>query len=207
MSRKNEILHSAREYFYKYGFEETTFAQIAKDVGITQPALYAHFRNKMDLLKFVIVDSAEVGREFISSRVPSKAGALDQLLAYASANLDFFHSQKSHAHAIRALYYFSGSSAELDQLLSQVNAVAIDKIRALIAQVGDQGATPASTAEPIAHAVHSLLVGDCYRVGTTNSKMQLAHVREQNRRAIQALVEGLSHQSRKTTRKSHPKAK
>ena len=47
---KTRILETARELFGRVGFDGTTVREIAKHVGITDAALYYHFRSKREIL-------------------------------------------------------------------------------------------------------------------------------------------------------------
>jgi len=46
MSKKDEILDVAKVHFAKKGYEKTSLDDVAKDLNITKPALYYHFKNK-----------------------------------------------------------------------------------------------------------------------------------------------------------------
>jgi len=56
---KNEIIQTALIHFAKKGYENTSMDEIAKDLGITKPALYYHFKNKKALYN-------EIFRHFFS---------------------------------------------------------------------------------------------------------------------------------------------
>jgi len=45
------ILNAAFEGFAQYGFRRTSMEDIARNAGISRPALYLHFRNKEDILR------------------------------------------------------------------------------------------------------------------------------------------------------------
>ncbi|WP_200748390.1 TetR/AcrR family transcriptional regulator [Viridibacillus soli] len=47
---KHKIIVEARDLFYRQGFAATSTAQIAKKVGVSEAALYKHFKGKMALL-------------------------------------------------------------------------------------------------------------------------------------------------------------
>lgn len=51
---KDAIVRAADDLFYRQGFESTSFADIAKVVGITRGNFYHHFKTKNDLLEAVI---------------------------------------------------------------------------------------------------------------------------------------------------------
>lgn len=47
---KDKIIQTARNLFYKKGYDATSTAKIAKEVGLSEAALYKHFKGKMELL-------------------------------------------------------------------------------------------------------------------------------------------------------------
>ncbi|AIC96231.1 TetR/AcrR family transcriptional regulator [Shouchella lehensis] len=49
MNTKARIMNVARHSFSKHGYEGTTLAQIAKEVGIQKPSMYNHFKSKAEL--------------------------------------------------------------------------------------------------------------------------------------------------------------
>lgn len=46
MSKKSEILKVSLTHFAKKGYENTSLDDVAKELNITKPALYYHFKNK-----------------------------------------------------------------------------------------------------------------------------------------------------------------
>lgn len=54
MSTREKIAASADDLFYEQGFEATSFADIASDVGISRGNFYHHFKAKDDILEAVI---------------------------------------------------------------------------------------------------------------------------------------------------------
>jgi AcrR family transcriptional regulator len=51
--RKREIIEAARKLIYKKGSEHVTVNNIAKEVKISEAAIYRHFRNKKEILSFL----------------------------------------------------------------------------------------------------------------------------------------------------------
>jgi AcrR family transcriptional regulator len=49
-TRRDEILHAAKELFLEHGYDSTTIRKIADRVGISAPALYLYFRDKEALM-------------------------------------------------------------------------------------------------------------------------------------------------------------
>ncbi|HEV7547330.1 MAG TPA: helix-turn-helix domain-containing protein, partial [Reyranella sp.] len=49
-TRREEILHAAKELFLEQGYDQTTIRRIADRVGISAPALYLYFKDKEALM-------------------------------------------------------------------------------------------------------------------------------------------------------------
>ncbi|MCB0225191.1 MAG: helix-turn-helix transcriptional regulator, partial [Anaerolineae bacterium] len=49
MDTKQQIISVAFELFINNGYERTSLTDIAKQIGITKPAIYYHFENKETL--------------------------------------------------------------------------------------------------------------------------------------------------------------
>ncbi len=56
--RRRQIVDAARKIIVKYGSENITLKHLAKEVGISQAAIYRHFKSKEELL-LLLIDSIE----------------------------------------------------------------------------------------------------------------------------------------------------
>jgi TetR/AcrR family transcriptional regulator, fatty acid metabolism regulator protein len=54
--RKKQLANAAVRVIIKYGSEHITIKKIAKEVGISETAIYRHFKSKGELLAFLIDD-------------------------------------------------------------------------------------------------------------------------------------------------------
>ena len=54
MDTKENITRTALKLFLRNGYEKTSLNQIAREVGITKPAIYHHFKNKDELIHEVL---------------------------------------------------------------------------------------------------------------------------------------------------------
>lgn len=52
--RRKQIADAARKVIIKYGSEHVTVKRIAREVGITETAVYRHFRSKKDILSLLV---------------------------------------------------------------------------------------------------------------------------------------------------------
>ena len=80
MSKKREILDIAKVHFAKKGYENTSLDDVAKDLGITKPALYYHFKNKKTIYN-------EIFKQEFSKLDLSKVNSLKE---YIFTLADFF---------------------------------------------------------------------------------------------------------------------
>ena len=55
MSKKEKLLQIAAQHFSKNGYAGISLDKIAKEVGITKPAIYYHFKNKEELYEAVLL--------------------------------------------------------------------------------------------------------------------------------------------------------
>ncbi len=159
----DSILENSAKLFFKKGFDLVSFAQIAKEVGVSQPALYSHVENKMDLIRQVFLYSAKIGRNYIDSFLDIQKNSIENLLLYIEGNMNFFYHKKVHAHSILALYYFSASHPEFRELYYLTQETAIQRITQFLIQARHEGKIPAGSEAELAAEIHTLLVGMCYR--------------------------------------------
>ncbi len=75
MTRKDEIIRISAKMFAAKGYHATTLDEIARELGVTKPALYYHISNKEEILREIIgrimepmEEVAKVGR----SNLPPK---------------------------------------------------------------------------------------------------------------------------------------
>lgn len=72
--RRRQLLEVAARLFADLGYHGTTTAQLASEAGITEPILYRHFDNKLDLFVTLV---QEVGNEVIDAWQNALGGISD----------------------------------------------------------------------------------------------------------------------------------
>lgn len=70
--RQQQIIAAARVLIFKYGSEHLTVKRIAAEVGISEAAIYRHFKSKKSILAFLLSHTEEVLLDDIS---PEHMGA------------------------------------------------------------------------------------------------------------------------------------
>ena len=158
------FIEAAVDIFDKYGFEEATFQQISKKCGVSQPALYNHFKNKMDLLNACAIYSAQLGRIYIDSKADVNIPAKERLISYLKANLDWFAHNKKYASTIVAVYYFAGMNQDSKKLFDLLQSTAMERIRQILNQGVREKSWKLAVSNGSERLIHSLLVGELYKI-------------------------------------------
>lgn len=70
--RQQQIIDAARKLIFKYGSEHLTVRRIAHEVGITEAAIYRHFKSKKSILSFLLGHIEDV---LLSDISPKSVGA------------------------------------------------------------------------------------------------------------------------------------
>lgn len=86
---RQQIVNVADRLFYEHGFEATSFADIAKDVGLSRGNFYYHFRTKDEILDAVIARRAENTRAMLEAweqDAPSPADRIRSFIHILIAN-------------------------------------------------------------------------------------------------------------------------
>jgi AcrR family transcriptional regulator len=79
MDTKDKITRTALQLFLEKGYERTSLNDIARQVGITKPAIYHHFKNKDQLFHQVLTLFFEEMGKWSSSRLGSCSNLQDLL--------------------------------------------------------------------------------------------------------------------------------
>ena len=80
ISKHDRALDAATEVFCRYGFQRTTMGDIAKQAGMSRPALYLLFPDKDAIFTAVVRHMDEVKRAEIRDGIASAAGLRAKLL-------------------------------------------------------------------------------------------------------------------------------
>ena len=77
--RRHQIVQNARKIVATQGMTSFTIQELAKDVGLSEGAIYRHFRSKDDILLALIQDIERNLMDAVSESAQPKDGALDHL--------------------------------------------------------------------------------------------------------------------------------
>jgi len=67
MSKKESIVEVASKYYSIYGYDKTSLDDIAREVGVSKPAIYYHFKDKYALYEAVLCSKFNILEKEINS--------------------------------------------------------------------------------------------------------------------------------------------
>ena len=89
--RRNAILRSAEDLFFRQGYERTRMAEIAEHCELSKGALYLYFANKEDLAKAVVIRSYDILLEMLTANAAQARTGLAKVQAMLQALLTVYH--------------------------------------------------------------------------------------------------------------------
>lgn len=161
---KELITDVALDCFLKVGFEETTFKQIAKILGVSQPSIYTYFKNKMDLLAFGAMRSAATGRAFIESKVNPNEKAAKRMRQYLQANFEFFRHSRKDAFAISSIYWLGQSNSLLQNVYQAMQTASHDRCETLLLHISHERGKKLKNSAHLARIIQSCMIGELYKL-------------------------------------------
>lgn len=79
---RRQIVDVADRLFYEHGFEATSFADIAKDVGLSRGNFYYHFKTKDEILGAVIAQRMSNTRAMLEVWKQEAASPAERILSF-----------------------------------------------------------------------------------------------------------------------------
>ena len=95
-STAEKILDAAEQEFAERGFEATSMALVAEQVGIRSPSLYNHFASKRALYAAVVERLVSRFDAILAAKLESAAD-LDGVVSWLSSVAEFFHQSPGAA--------------------------------------------------------------------------------------------------------------
>lgn len=130
-ARRKQIIDAALETIAEQGYTQTSFAEIAKGLGITKGLIAYHFNGKHDLITSAIHTILNQQGVYIKGQVDAQLQSADKLRAYIQASFEYMVQNRPHFVALVDLWG-SFTSAEEKQAFSQT---AYDPCRAHLQKI------------------------------------------------------------------------
>lgn len=129
--RQHQIVQAAIDLIAENGIQELTIKRLAERIGVTEAALYRHFRSKMDILLAILALFAHSGRETMRQVHAGSATAGDRLEMLFLHHLHYFTDHSSIAAVIFAEEIFQNDRRLADTvyaIMSENLASVVDLI-------------------------------------------------------------------------------
>jgi len=103
-ARRKQIIDAALQTIAEQGYTQTSFAEIAKSLGITKGLIAYHFDGKHDLITSAIHTILNQQGAYIKERVDAQETASDKLRAYIQASFLYIAQNRAHFVALVDLW-------------------------------------------------------------------------------------------------------
>lgn len=138
-----KILDTALKYFAEKGYDATTLSDIAGEIGIKKPSIYAHYTSKMDLFLVLVEEAKNDYRDCWLEAISQTAHLpSDQHLheLFRAISQHFATDRVKMAFWVR-LWMFppAACSADIFSSLRQLNKHFFDKIAAIFEEGMEAG--------------------------------------------------------------------
>ena len=134
-TRREELTRIAARLFAERGYQGTSLADLAGELGIQKPSLYHHIESKEDLLWEVASDGAEAFHAALDG-VPADAPAAERIrlalqahLAVVAQQLDVATAALLFLSAANWAYTWLRPGADTEALADRLYAALLDGMR------------------------------------------------------------------------------
>ena len=157
------IQETALKYFTEKGYNATTLADIAGEIGIKKPSIYAHYASKMDLF-MVIAEEAKVDYRQCWQQALNDSAHLpvDQRLyeLFSTISQHFIADKVKMSFWVRLLLFPpTDCPPDIVQSLKTLNTQFINEIAIIFEDGMAQGILRHASPNELAHAYFCLLDG------------------------------------------------
>ena len=101
-ARRKQIIDAALQTIAEQGYTQTSFAEIAKSLGITKGLIAYHFNGKHDLITSAIHTILNRQGAYIRGRVEEESKGSDKLRVYIEASFEYISQNRSQFVALKA---------------------------------------------------------------------------------------------------------
>ncbi|MFH2040227.1 MAG: TetR/AcrR family transcriptional regulator [Chloroflexota bacterium] len=103
-ARRKQIIEAALRTIAEQGYTQTSFAEIAKGLGITKGLIAYHFNGKHDLITSAIHTILNRQGAYIKEQVDAQNNADAKLRTYIEASFNYIENNRSHFVALVDLW-------------------------------------------------------------------------------------------------------
>jgi AcrR family transcriptional regulator len=131
--RKKQIIDAARKLMIKFGSEHITIRRLAKEVKISEAAIYRHFKSKRDILAFLTVHLTETMLEEFTRPAEVPIPSLEAINAILKRHLSIIEQKKGMSFQILAEIISFGDK-KLNRLIADFVEKYIHRLEILLSE-------------------------------------------------------------------------
>ena len=187
---RSDILTRACELYLEDGVEAVSMRRLARDLGVTAPALYRHYNSREEMLLDVVAEAYRRLSERLYGALSGRTPAQRLFLA-GQAYLDFALDQPKYYEMLYTPAHTLGAEAFPEQVTEQVASVGRffnDRVRECIDAGLFQPLDPADVSGTLwahAHGLISIYLRGCLDMDAEEFRR---HYRASSRRAITGMA-------------------
>ncbi len=152
-ARKTQIIAAARKLIIRKGSEHLTVRAIAKEVEITEAAIYRHFKSKREILLFLMNHIMDTMLKEVETRAESGTHALETIHGVLAEHLTEIEQRRGMSFHVIAEIISLGDK-KLNRDVYQKLQLYIDRLKGLLLE----GVLQGSIREDIDHNAAALLL-------------------------------------------------
>jgi AcrR family transcriptional regulator len=137
--RQKQIVSAARRLIVKFGSEHVTVRRMAKEIGVSEGAIYRHFKSKNDVLSFLINDIEETLVGDIDKNFRSPLSSLETLQKIIADHMSSIEQRKGVSFQVIAEIISLGDK-KLNKKIYAVIDNYINRIKNIMAEGVKEGA-------------------------------------------------------------------
>jgi AcrR family transcriptional regulator len=131
--RQKEIILAARKLIVKYGSEHVTVRKMADEIGVSEGAIYKHFKSKREVLSLLVDDIETTLLSDIESNYAGEIGSLQVLEKIVIAHVSAIEQRKGVTFQVIAEIISLGDK-KLNRKIYEVINKYIDQIKFILAE-------------------------------------------------------------------------
>lgn len=132
--RQQEIINVALKLINEKGIQGLTMKNLSKEIGISEPAIYRHFENKIEILLAILDLFRESTREIFEKELHSGISATEKIEHLFTRHFERFASNPSLVSVIFSEELFRGEPVIMEKI-----ADVIDKNATILTRIIRQG--------------------------------------------------------------------
>ena len=131
--RKQQIIDAARKLIIKKGSEHLTVRAMAKEVGLTEAAIYRHFKSKREILSFLMNHIMDTMLHDVERTATENSPSLDTIDQALKQHLSEIEQRKGMSFQIIAEIISLGDKKLNKDVYEKLN-VYIDRLKNLLSE-------------------------------------------------------------------------